>query len=90
MHILGKFIMLYDFLQIKEDSKGKCLKLQTFLKRAPIVCRVFQKHFFKILFQGEKGEQGLSKESGGKSVVKVGDSLDFYHQSSQFFCNTDL
>ena len=51
MHILGKFIMLHDFLQIKEDSKGKCLKLQTFLKRAPIVCRVFKKHFiFRILF----------------------------------------
>lgn len=88
MHILGKFIMMHDFLQIKED-KGKVFKTSNFLKAASIVCRVFQKHFFKILFQGEKGEQGLSKESGGKSVVKVGDSLDFYHQSSQFFCNTD-
>ena len=42
-----------------------------------------------IIFQGEKGEQGLCKERGGKNAVKVRDSLDFYHQSSQFFCIID-
>ena len=46
--------MLYDFLQIKEESKWKCLKLQTFLKRQLLYLKdTFLKFYFRVK-SGEK------------------------------------
>ena len=72
--------MLNDFLQIKSDSKEKCLNFN-FLK-ALVHVEHFKDTFFNNIFWGEKGEQCLCKESVGKNAVKVRDSLDFYLQSS--------
>ena len=41
--------MSYDFLQIKEDSKWKRLKLQTFLKRQLLYLKdTFLKFYFRV------------------------------------------
>ena len=41
--------MSYDFLQIKEDSKWKRLKLQTFLKRHLLYLKdTFSKLYFRL------------------------------------------
>ena len=61
--------MVYDFLQIKEDSKA-----------APRICRVFKRYFLKFYFRVRKANKVFVKKVEG-NAVKVRDSLDFYHQS---------
>ena len=46
--------MSYDFLQIKEDSKWKCLKLQTFLKRHLLYVGYLKDTFSKFYFRVRK------------------------------------
>ena len=84
MHILGKFIMMHDFLQIKED-KGKVFKTSNFLKAASIVCRVFQKHFFKIYFRVKKANKVSVKKVEEKVLSRLVTHLIFITKAHNFF-----
>ena len=81
MHILGKFIMLYDFLQ---DSKGKCLKLQTFLKRHLLYVGYFRNTFLKFYFRVKKAKVSVKKVEE-KVLSRLVTYLIFITKAHNFF-----
>ena len=85
MHILGKFIMLYDFLQIKEDSKGKCLKLQTFLTRHLLYVGYFRNTFLKFYFRVKKANKVSVKKVEEKVLSRLVTHLIFITKAHNFF-----
>ena len=85
MHILGKFIMLYDFLQIKEDSKGKCLKLQTFLKRHLLYVGYFRNTFLKFYLRVKKANKVSVKKVEEKVLSRLVTYLIFITKAHNFF-----
>ena len=82
MHILGKFIMLYDFLQ---DSKGKCLKLQTFLKRHLLYVGYLRNTFLKFYFRVKKANKVSVKKVAEKVLSRLVTHLIFITKAHNFF-----
>ena len=83
MHILGKFIMLYDFLQ---DSKGKCLKLQTFLKRHLLYVGYLRNTLFlEFYFRVKKANKVSVKKVEEKVLSRLVTHLIFITKAHNFF-----
>ena len=58
--------MVYDFLQIKEDSKA-----------APRICRVFKRYFLKFYFRVRKANKVFVKKVEGKMLSRCVTHLIF-------------
>ena len=77
--------MLYDFLPIKEDNKGKCLKLQTFLKQHLVYVGYLRNPFLKFYFRARKANKVSVEKVEDKMPSRLVTHLIFITKAQNLF-----